>query len=71
MLRAEVTTPPRGDGPDPLIVYAAHTCGADTILCCGGVQGIGALRYGHGLDCLRDPSSSDRNTLRASVGELL
>jgi sulfopropanediol 3-dehydrogenase len=41
-----VTTPPRGQDPDPLIVYAAHTCGADIILCLGGVQGIGALRYG-------------------------
>jgi sulfopropanediol 3-dehydrogenase len=48
-----VTTPPRPDKPgepsfepDALIVYAAHACGADTILCLGGVQGVGALRYG-------------------------
>jgi sulfopropanediol 3-dehydrogenase len=41
-----VTTPPRGSDPDALIVYAANKCGAGTILCLGGVQGIGALRYG-------------------------
>lgn len=41
------TSPPRpGVGVAPAIVYAAHICGADTIMALGGVQGIAAMTYG-------------------------
>lgn len=40
-------SPPRpGEGIAPAIVYAAHICGADTILGMGGVQGVAAMTYG-------------------------
>jgi sulfopropanediol 3-dehydrogenase len=40
-------SPPRpGVGIAPAIVYAAHICGADTILALGGVQGIAAMAFG-------------------------
>ena len=40
-------SPPRpGVGINPAIVYAAHICGADTILAMGGVQGVAAMTYG-------------------------
>ena len=31
---------------NPAIVYAAHICGADTIMAMGGVQGIAAMAFG-------------------------
>jgi sulfopropanediol 3-dehydrogenase len=41
------TSPPRpGVGVAPAIVYAAHICGADTIMAMGGVQGIAAMTFG-------------------------
>ncbi|MBF9051058.1 histidinol dehydrogenase [Roseobacter sp. HKCCD9010] len=41
------TSPPRpGVGVAPAIVYAAHICGADTIMALGGVQGVAAMTYG-------------------------
>ncbi|WP_341862129.1 histidinol dehydrogenase [Gymnodinialimonas sp. 57CJ19] len=41
------TSPPRpGIGVAPAIVYAAHICGADTIMALGGVQGIAAMTFG-------------------------
>jgi sulfopropanediol 3-dehydrogenase len=40
-------SPPRaGVGVAPAIVYAAHICGADTILAMGGVQGVAAMAFG-------------------------
>tara|TARA_R110002110_G_scaffold29785_3_gene105843 strand:+ start:11028 stop:12335 length:1308 start_codon:yes stop_codon:yes gene_type:complete len=40
-------SPPRpGVGIAPAIVYAAHICGADTILSMGGVQGVAAMTFG-------------------------
>ena len=40
-------SPPRpGVGVPPAIVYAAHICGADTIMAIGGVQGIAAMTFG-------------------------
>lgn len=40
-------SPPRpGEGVAPAIVYAAHICGADSILAMGGVQGVAAMTYG-------------------------
>ena len=40
-------SPPRpGVGIAPAIVYAAHICGADTILALGGVQGVAAMAFG-------------------------
>ena len=40
-------SPPRpGEGIAPAIVYAAHLCGADTILAMGGVQGVAAMTFG-------------------------
>ena len=40
-------SPPRPDtGVAPAIVYAAHVCGADTILAMGGVQGVAAMAFG-------------------------
>jgi sulfopropanediol 3-dehydrogenase len=40
-------SPPRpGVGIAPAIVYAAHICGADTIMALGGVQGVAAMAFG-------------------------
>lgn len=40
-------SPPRpGVGIAPAIIYAAHICGADTILAMGGVQGVAAMAFG-------------------------
>jgi sulfopropanediol 3-dehydrogenase len=40
-------SPPRpGVGVAPAIIYAAHICGADTILAMGGVQGVAAMTFG-------------------------
>jgi len=40
-------SPPRpGVGIAPAIIYAAHICGADTILSMGGVQGVAAMTFG-------------------------
>ena len=40
-------SPPRpGVGINPAIVYAAHICGADTIMAMGGVQGVAAMTFG-------------------------
>ncbi len=40
-------SPPRpGVGIAPAIVYAAHICGADTILALGGVQGVASMAFG-------------------------
>lgn len=41
------TTPPSGSaGPNPHMVYAMHTAGADDLFCIGGVQAIGAFALG-------------------------
>ena len=41
------TSPPRPCvGVAPAIIYAAHICGADTIMALGGVQGIDAMTFG-------------------------
>lgn len=41
------TSPPRPSvGVAPAIIYAAHICGADTIMALGGVQGIAAMTFG-------------------------
>lgn len=34
------------NGPNPAIMYTMNLCGADTILCLGGVQGIASMAYG-------------------------
>ena len=40
-------SPPRpGVGVNPAIIYAAHICGADTIMAMGGVQAIAAMTFG-------------------------
>lgn len=40
-------SPPRpGVGVPPAIVYAAHICGADTIMAIGGVQGVASMTFG-------------------------
>jgi sulfopropanediol 3-dehydrogenase len=40
-------SPPRADvGIAPAIVYAAHVCGADTIMAMGGVQGVASMTFG-------------------------
>lgn len=40
-------SPPRpGVGIAPAIVYAAHICGAHTILAMGGVQGVASMAFG-------------------------
>lgn len=42
-----VASPPRpGVGIAPAIIYAAHVCGADTIIAMGGVQGVAAMTFG-------------------------
>src|SRR5919202_5520671 len=38
---------PKGpEGIHPAILYAMHLCGADAVLCLGGVQGVAALAFG-------------------------
>ncbi|MEL7275811.1 MAG: histidinol dehydrogenase [Pseudomonadota bacterium] len=40
-------SPPRpGVGVAPAIIYAAHICGADTIMAMGGVQGVASMTFG-------------------------
>ena len=40
-------SPPRPEvGIAPAIIYAAHVCGADTIMAMGGVQGVAAMTFG-------------------------
>ncbi|MFQ6550740.1 histidinol dehydrogenase [Aestuariibius insulae] len=40
-------SPPRPDvGIAPAIVYAAHICGADTIMAMGGIQGVASMTFG-------------------------
>ncbi len=40
-------SPPRpGVGVAPAIVYAAHLCGADTIMAMGGVQAVASMTFG-------------------------
>ncbi|MEM8876734.1 MAG: histidinol dehydrogenase [Pseudomonadota bacterium] len=40
-------SPPRpGIGIAPAIIYAAHICGADTIIAMGGVQGVASMAFG-------------------------
>ncbi len=40
-------SPPRpSEGVAPAIIYAAHICGADTIMAMGGVQGVAAMAFG-------------------------
>jgi sulfopropanediol 3-dehydrogenase len=40
-------SPPRpGVGVAPAIIYAAHICGADTIMAIGGVQGVASMTFG-------------------------
>lgn len=48
-----VASPPRPDGTgvDPCILYTARLCGADAVLCCGGVQAIAALKHGFFTNC--------------------
>ncbi|WP_108816815.1 histidinol dehydrogenase [Loktanella sp. Alg231-35] len=42
-----VASPPRPEvGVAPAIIYAAHICGADTIMAMGGVQGVAAMTFG-------------------------
>ncbi|HSJ96552.1 MAG TPA: histidinol dehydrogenase, partial [Myxococcota bacterium] len=40
------STPYRGEGIHPQVLYAMHVAGADTILTLGGVQAIAAMAYG-------------------------
>jgi sulfopropanediol 3-dehydrogenase len=50
-----MTSPPRPTGGvAPEILYAAKVCGADYVLCCGGVQAIAALRHGCFTGCPAD-----------------
>jgi sulfopropanediol 3-dehydrogenase len=40
-------SPPQGEaGVNPAIIYAAHLCGANTILSMGGVQGVASMAFG-------------------------
>ena len=40
-------SPPRPEvGIAPAIIYAAHVCGADTIMAMGGVQGVASMTFG-------------------------
>lgn len=42
-----LASPPRSDGSiSPEIVYAAHKCGAESIVLAGGAQAIAAMAYG-------------------------
>jgi sulfopropanediol 3-dehydrogenase len=43
---AACSPPHPGVGLPPAIIFAAHLCGADSILAMGGVQGIAAMTFG-------------------------
>ncbi len=41
-----IVTPPKKEGINPAVVYAAEVAGVDTILTVGGAQAVAALAYG-------------------------
>ena len=53
--------PDKDSGVAPAIIYAAHLCGADTILAMGGVQAVAAMTFGlfglPGIDILVGPGN--------------
>jgi len=50
-----VASPTRpGGGVAPAVLYAAKVCGADQVLCCGGVQAIASLKHGLFTNCPAD-----------------
>jgi len=53
--------PAKEGGVAPAIIYAAHLCGADTILAMGGVQAVAAMTFGlfglPGIDILVGPGN--------------
>ena len=55
------STPYRGDGIHPYVLYAMHQAGADIILTLGGVQAIASMAYGlftgHAADILVGPGN--------------
>jgi sulfopropanediol 3-dehydrogenase len=55
------STPYRGNGIHPHVLYAMHQAGADTILTLGGVQAIASMAYGlftgHPADILVGPGN--------------
>jgi len=69
--RVIFATPPRGADPDPAVVYAAHACGAHTILAIGGVQAIGALRFGFFTGCEADILVGPGNAYVAEAKRML
>ena len=55
------STPYRGSGIHPYVLYAMHQAGADTILTLGGVQAVASMAYGlftgHPADILVGPGN--------------
>jgi len=67
-----VASPPRPDGSvDPAVLYCAKLCGADHVLCCGGVQGIAAPRYGLFTGCPADILVGPGNKFVAEAKRML
>lgn len=67
-----MTSPPRpSGGVAPEILYAAKVCGADHVLCCGGVQAIAALRHGCFTGCPADILVGPGNKFVAEAKRIL
>lgn len=50
-------TPPRPEGPDPLVLATAVLLGLEELLLCGGAQGVAWLAYGEGVDLIAGPGN--------------
>jgi len=67
-----MTSPPRpSGGVAPEILYAAKVAGADYVLCCGGVQGIAALKHGCFTGCPADILVGPGNKFVAEAKRIL
>ena len=50
-------TPPRAEGPDPLILAMASLLGLEELITLGGAQGIAWLAHGEGVDFIAGPGN--------------
>lgn len=50
-------TPPRPEGPDPLVLATAGLLGLEELLLCGGAQGVAWLAYGEAVDLIAGPGN--------------
>lgn len=67
-----VASPTRpGGGVAPAVLYAAKVCGADKVLCCGGVQAVASLRHGLFTGCPADVLAGPGNKFVAEAKRAL